>query len=139
MKILLLIMIMWNNSNELNPKNVYEYCVEQDIKYPEIVTAQAIWETGWMKCKDCSLDKNNIFGFFYKGDYIQFKDWKDCIEYYKRWQDKFYDGKRDYYEFLTCIYKDNNGRCIKYCVDPETYNECLKKTINKHVTSWVDK
>lgn len=136
MNALFMFMVMFNVSDSLTPENVYDYCVKQDIKHPEIVTAQAIWETGWFKCKDCSLDNNNLFGFTTGGPYLEFKSWKDCIEYYKRWQDKFYDETRNYYDFLKCIYKTKNGNCIKYCEDPVTYNECLKKTISLHHDTW---
>ena len=67
MKILLisLVMLLSNDTVDLSPQSVYEYCVEQDIQHPEIVTAQAIQESGWFKCTHCSLNKNNIFGFWY--------------------------------------------------------------------------
>ena len=63
MKILLisLLILVSNDSIDLSPQSVYEYCVEQDIQHPEIVTAQAIQESGWFKCTHCSLNKNNIF------------------------------------------------------------------------------
>lgn len=131
-------MMSLTSNDRPTPNEVYNYCIEQDIQHPEIVTAQAIWETGWFKCTDCSLNKNNLFGFTTGGPYLEFSDWKDCVEYYKRWQDKFYDGQRDYYDFLACIYKTRNGKCIKYCVDPETYNECLKNTIERHADDWID-
>lgn len=136
MNILLSLILCFTVNNELTPQNVYNYCIEQDIKYPEIVTAQAIWETGWFRCSNCSLDKNNLFGFTTGGPYFKYDNWKESIKYYKRWQDKFYDPERDYYEFLTCIYKTKNGKCIKYCVDPTSYVIELKKTISKHHNDW---
>jgi len=36
----------------------------QNVLYPEIVLAQSILETGWFKCKNCSLDNNNLFGLW---------------------------------------------------------------------------
>jgi hypothetical protein len=137
MNILLIIFIMLSGSNEPTPKKVYEYCVKQDIKYPEIVTAQAIWETGWFGCDHCSLDKNNIFGFYYNGSYVKFDTWQASVDYYKRWQDTYYDPTRNYYKFLACIYETKSGRCVKYCEDPITYNKCLKKTILRHKKDWV--
>ena len=120
----------------IDARSIYNYCIEINIKHPEIVTAQSIWETGWYKCNNCSLDKNNLFGFYYKGDYIKFTNWKESINYYKRWQDKYYDKERNYYDFLECIYINNKGNCIKYCEDPVTYNLQLKKTIIKHEKYW---
>jgi len=125
-------------SSEPTPQKVYEYCIQQDILYPEIVTAQAIWETGWFNCDNCSLDKNNLFGFTTGGPYLEFEDWKSSIDYYKYWQDKFYDGERNYYDFLSCIYKTNTNRCIKYCTDPEKYVQCLQKTIERHKNDWIN-
>ena len=124
------------SDDELTPKNVYNYCIEQDIQYPEIVTAQAIWETGWFKCSDCSLDKNNLFGFNTGGPYFKYDNWKESVDAYKRWQDTYYDSTRDYYNFLACIYTTNKGECIKYCEDPDTYSKCLKQTILIHEDTW---
>jgi hypothetical protein len=47
----------------LNAENVYKSLLEHGIKHPEIVVKQTILETGWYKCKYCSLSENNIFGF----------------------------------------------------------------------------
>ena len=136
MKTLLIILMSFSSSNELTPKNVYQYCIEQEVQYPEIVTAQAIWETGWFQCNDCSLDSNNLFGFNTGGPYFKYADWKESVDAYKRWQDNYYDPNRNYYDFLACIYKTKQGRCIKYCVDPQTYNECLQSTISTHEDNW---
>lgn len=124
-------------SRELTPENVYAYCVEQDIAHPEIVTAQAILETGWLDCTNCCLDKNNIFGFYYKGSYLSFDTWEESVEYYKRWQEKRYHGERDYYDFLACLYKDNNGDCIRYAANPSLYNSKLKSIVSEHSDSWI--
>jgi hypothetical protein len=136
MKTLLIILLSLSSGDDLNAKNVYQYCVEQDVRHPEIVTAQAIWETGWFKCNNCSLDKNNLFGFNTGGPYFKYADWKESVDAYKRWQDSYYDPGRDYYKFLACIYKDRNGRCLKYCTDPESYSKCLQATVLKHADSW---
>lgn len=129
-------LMVWTGSDEPTPKKVYEYCVKKDIKYPEIVTAQAIWETGWFDCNNCSMDKNNIFGFWYKDSYKSYDSWQESVDAYKRWQDTYYDPQRNYYDFLACMYKTNTGRCVKYCVDPMTYNNCLRKTILRHEEGW---
>ncbi len=70
-----------------------------DIQYPDIAFRQVIVETGWLKCEKCSLDRNNIFGFYWKKAYIEYDSWEDCVAYYKRWQDRHYKGG-DYYKFL---------------------------------------
>ena len=45
-------------------------------------------KSGWYKCKSCSLDKNNIFGF-YSDRYLEFDHWIESVAYYKKWQDKY--------------------------------------------------
>lgn len=135
MKILILLISFL--TIEPTPQNVYNYCKEIDIQHPEIVTAQAIQETGWFTCKKCSLSRNNIFGFYYKGSYLEFTNWKESVSYYKRWQDRHYDSKRDYYEFLACIYKNKRGECIKYAADPVKYNAHVMSIVNKHSKGWI--
>lgn len=89
-------------SDELTVKNVRKALINEEVQHAEIVLRQAILETGWFKCTSCSLNKNNIFGFWYKKKYIEFENWKECIAYYKRWQDKHYKGG-DYYTFLRKV------------------------------------
>ena len=101
---------------ELTVENVKAAIIEAGIQYPEIVLKQAILETGWLKCTKCSLTKNNIFGFYYKKKYISFDNWLECVDYYKRWQDRHYKGG-DYYQFL----KD-----VGYATSP-TYVQKLKQ------------
>ena len=73
-----------------------------EVKYKEIVLSQAVLETGWFKCKKCSRELNNPFGFFWKGKYKKFRDLEHSVIYYKIWQDKWYKGG-DYYVFLKNI------------------------------------
>ena len=82
------------------------------------------------------MDKNNIFGFYYKGSYLKYDTWKESIDYYKRWQDKRYDPTRNYYDFLACMYKNRNGECIKYAQDPILYNEHIRNLVAKHASGW---
>jgi len=72
------------------------------VKHVDIVVRQSVVETGWYKCTKCSLDKNNLFGFFYKGKYLEFETWQESVKYYYWWQSKLYKGG-DYYEFLKRI------------------------------------
>lgn len=86
----------------LTVENLKELLIEEGVKFPDIVLRQAIQETGWFKCKKCSLGENNIFGFYYKKKYIAYDNWQDCVRYYKRWQDRHYKGG-DYYAFLKKV------------------------------------
>lgn len=122
--------------NKLEPSAVYKYCVEQKIEHPEIVTAQAVVETGWFKCEDCALDKNNIFGFNTGGDYLTFESWTKSVEYYKTWQSKKYTGDKDYYQFLHCVGKKDSGECMKYAENMEKYTAMLKSIVRNHSYKW---
>ena len=86
----------------LSIENLKELLIEEGVQFPDIVLRQAIQETGWFKCKNCSLNRNNIFGFYYKKKYISYDNWQDCVRYYKRWQDRHYKGG-DYYSFLKKV------------------------------------
>jgi len=106
-------------------QEVFNYCDSIGIKHAEIVTAQSVLETGHYKCKDCSLDHSNIFGFRYKKKYLEFNTWQESCEYYLRWQTKRYKGG-NYYEFLQCVQKRTNGDCTPYATS-KTYINKLKK------------
>lgn len=93
--------------------SVSAYICEVNIKHPEIVMRQAIFETGWFK-SDFLMKKNNLFGFRVK-NYMQFDSWKESVDYYKKWQSKYYieEKYKDYYDFLTKI-KYGNKRYVQY-------------------------
>ena len=91
---------------------------KQKVKHADIVLRQAILETGWLSCTKCSLKYNNLFGFWYKKQYLKFDNWKESIAYYRRWQDRHFKGG-DYYQFLV-----DRG----YATDPEYINKL--KSIN---------
>ncbi len=87
------------SSNLILLDSVFEYVCEKKIQHANIVMRQVILETGWLKSKFL-MSKNNIFGFRHK-KYLSFNSWKDCVDYYKTWQDKYYkDPNEDYYKFL---------------------------------------
>jgi uncharacterized FlgJ-related protein len=96
----------------INEGDVYCYLVKVGVKNPEIVLRQAIYESGHFNSLVCKK-KNNIFGFRGRLIYKDFKCWQDCVDYYKKWQDKHYtDDTEDYYHFLQRInysgYKEFN-------------------------------
>jgi len=114
--------IIWiNSSGQVNSKknvfidSVFNYLCESKVLHPEIVIKQAILETGWFNSKFL-MNKNNIFAFRNK-EYITFKSWRACVDYYKSWQTKHYKNiQEDYYHFLVRI---------KYAVP--NYPEHIKK------------
>ena len=73
-----------------------------EIKYPEIVLAQSVLETGWFKSRRC-LEDHNLFGFRSKKGYLLYEEWQDSVEAYSNWQLKYYRSNEDYYEFLCRI------------------------------------
>lgn len=101
---------------KLNQKNLYNKLLELDIKHPKIVLKQAICETGWFKSKICKVNYN-LFGFHNGKHYLKFKDYNECILYYKEWQHKHYNNNQDYYKFLDEY---------EYAAD-SNYVETLKK------------
>ena len=73
-----------------------------EIKYPEIVLAQSVLETGWFKSRRC-LEDHNLFGFRSKKGYLLYEEWQDSVEAYSNLQLKYYRSNEDYYEFLCRI------------------------------------
>ena len=137
MKIITLLLVLTSiTSWSITPEEVYAECVNQGIEHPHIVTAQAIQETGWFKCTNCSMRVNNIFGFYYKGSYKEFKDWRKSVSYYKRWQDDHYKGQ-NYYQYLNCLWLNSKGTCVRYARDPE-YTNKLKSIVKKYYKGWVE-
>lgn len=106
-------------SDTFSEANFKFHLLLTDIKFPDIVFAQARLETGNFKSVYFK-ERNNCFGFRNKNGYMFFKSWIACIEYYARWQRKYYKGG-DYFKFLTkigyaeadSIYKKRVLSCIK--------------------------
>jgi len=111
MKIIYLI-ILFICSEPPNKETVYNYLVSINCKYPEIVTAQAILETGHFKSYSCRK-RHNLFGLKYDHKYLIFDNWKEsCDAYMSKIQYKYKSG--DYYTFL-----DELG----YAKDPDYINK----------------
>lgn len=98
-------------------EEVNKYLISIDCKHPDIVTAQAVLETGHFKSYGCK-ERKNIFGLWHhkKQEFYSFDSWQDsCDAYLRMIQYKYKEG--DYYSFL-----DKLG----YATDPE-YTNKLKK------------
>ncbi len=118
MKLILIILIFVSvRSIGQTKSEVYDYLVSIDCKYPEIVTAQSILETGHYKSFSCR-NRHNLFGLRYNHKYLIFDTWEEsCDAYLSKVQYKYTGG--DYYSFLEKI---------GYATDPEY---CFKlKRIN---------
>ncbi len=83
----------------LTENEVYCYMESIGIKHADIVLKQAIYETGHFK-SHIFKTKNNIFGFRRTKSYMKFKTWQSCLDFYKKWQDKYYNDEENYYQFL---------------------------------------
>lgn len=89
-----------SHTNKVSENEVYCYIKILEIKNPEIVLKQAIYESGHFK-SNIFKSKNNLFGFRRSKSYMTFDSWQSCVLYYKKWQDKYYkDTTQDYYIFL---------------------------------------
>jgi len=82
--------------------SLFSYICKSEILHPDIVFDQAMFETGWLK-PGFLMKRNNLFGFRSK-EYLKFNSWKDCVDYYKKWQIKYYKNPNEnYYDFLLRI------------------------------------
>lgn len=95
------------NINKPKMQAMYDAIKAAGIKHPDFVMAQCMQETGNLTCKKCCLRYHNLFGFYIKGNKCKkFDSDEECIEYYKKWQDKRYpkwrkkNPKGTYYDFL---------------------------------------
>jgi hypothetical protein len=94
-----------------NKKKVQRLIEMYQIQHPDIVLRQAMYESGWLMCTNCSWGRyNNPFGFRHRSyvsdsnpfGYLYFEGVEEAVLYYLRWQLKYYRGG-DYYEFLKDI------------------------------------
>lgn len=81
--------------------SVKAYLKTTDLQHQDIILKQSILETGWYKSHSCK-ERKNLFGFRYKGKYLEFDTWQESIHYYIGWQKRHYK-KGDYYDFLNEI------------------------------------
>lgn len=112
-----LLLLMGTYSYGQTKEEVNSYLVSIDCKHPNIVTAQAVLETGHFKSKGCKVRKN-LFGLWNhrKQEFYKFDSWEDsCRAYLRMIQYKYKNG--DYYVFL---------KNLGYATDPE-YTNKLKK------------
>lgn len=102
-----------------------EALIYYDVKYPHIVYAQALIETGNFKSNLC-LSDNNLFGLYNssRSRYHRFDHWVESVIAYKNFIQRRYKPPEDYYKFL---------QRIGYAEDPN-YISKLKKVVNKNDT-----
>ncbi len=87
----------------LNIKNLMAVLQQYDVKFPQIVAAQALLETGYFTSRVC-LENNNLFGLRRpsNGSYYTFNSWEESVKAYKDYVQYKYKGG-NYYDFLYRI------------------------------------
>lgn len=86
--------IMNEKGMELTIPNLLAEIKKNNIKYPKIVLAQAILETGWFKSSVCR-NKHNLFGLTNPstGQYYEFNHWTESVKaYYTKVQYRYKGG-----------------------------------------------
>ncbi len=92
-----------SGKDSLTIDNLYEVLGEYDVKFRNIVLAQALLETGNFTSSLC-LQYHNLFGLRHHSDgsYYEFSTWQESVKAYRDdVQYKYIDG--DYYRFLDRI------------------------------------
>ena len=94
-------------------RNMLIVCDYYNIKYPEIVTSQAVLESGNFK-SPLFKTKNNPFGLYNNktGDYFTFEHWTQSVQAYKNMIESKYQGG-DYYKFLQKLPYASDKNYIK--------------------------
>ncbi len=101
------------NKPRININDVKYYMDSIGVLNSDIVLKQALLETGHFKAK-LLMDKNNLFAFRFTKRYMSFINWQASVDYYKKWQDKFYtDHSENYYVFLKRIRYARSPHYIK--------------------------
>lgn len=102
---------------ELTVPNLYREIRRNGIRYPKIVLAQAILETGWFRSPLCR-DRHNLFGLTNPrtGKYYEFGHWTESV--------------KAYYDMVQYRYKGGNYllwlRDIGYAEDPNYVRSVIK-------------
>ena len=99
-------------NKELNIENLMAVIRQYDVKFPHIVAAQALLETGYFTSRVC-LENNNLFGLRRpsNGSYYTFNSWEESVKAYKDYVQYKYKGG-NYYEFLNRIRYAEDGSYI---------------------------
>ena len=118
-----IVSVKWRQDHfKLSEENLYNELIAQGVDFPEIVTAQALLETGHFKSYAC-LQQNNLFGLRdNKGKYMSFPHWTDAVAAYKKYIQRYnHPVPEDYYAYL---------QELGYAEDPQYINK-LKQIVNK--------
>ena len=87
---------------ELTIANLYAALKKHGIKYPKIVLAQAILETGRFRSRVCN-ENINLFGLRHSNGYYVFDHWEESVIAYKNKVQYKHRDNENYYSFLRRI------------------------------------
>ena len=90
------------NAKELTIENLYAALKKHGIKYPKIVLAQAILETGHFRSRVCN-EYNNLFGLRHSKGYFTFIHWEESVVAYRDKVQYKHRENENYYAFLKRI------------------------------------
>lgn len=99
---------------ELNIENLARVLEQYHVKYPKIVIAQSLLETGYYTSRVC-WECKNLFGLRRPSDgsYYKFDRWEDSVKAYRDYVQYKYKGG-DYLQFLNRIgYAEDKSYVLK--------------------------
>ena len=134
------------DEDQITYEKLYEQILDSGIKFPEVVFAQAILETGHFK-SELFKNANNLFGMKVpkkretlaigkkKGNYAVFESWVSSVNDYRLWQgyvlrNKTITTQKEYLSLLNRIYSTNK----KYVVSLKNIISRNQHIFNKTVS-----
>jgi uncharacterized FlgJ-related protein len=142
-KLILLVLLattMFASARTPNQREVYEELVRLDVKFPDIVLAQTILESGNFSSK-VAKQNNNLFGMRMpkvrettaigqRYGYARYYNWKDSVKDYKLWQEallkKYPNMTRGQYKsYINRVYSTGKNYISKI-------NLIIQKNKNKY-------
>jgi murein DD-endopeptidase MepM/ murein hydrolase activator NlpD len=90
------------STKELTIENLYAALKRHGIKYPKIVLAQAILETGRFRSR-VRNEHNNLFGLRHSKGYYSFNHWEESVIAYRDKVQYKHRENENYYSFLKRI------------------------------------
>jgi flagellum-specific peptidoglycan hydrolase FlgJ len=142
-KLMLLVLLattMFASARTPNQREVYEELLRHDVKFPDIVLAQAILESGNFTSR-VTKHNNNLFGMRMpkvrqttavgqRYGYARYYNWKDSVKDYKLWQEallKRYPNmtRGQYKTYINRIYSTGKNYISKI-------NLIIQKNKNKY-------
>lgn len=110
------------NTKDLNFKNIISYMDSIGIQYKSIVLKQICHESNYLKHKK-AIKKQNILGLSRNRGLIKFKNWRNCLDFYKlKFQSNLPKDSICYYTYL---------KKRKYASDKKYIAKLKKIKVNK--------